>query len=277
MLTKACQFALDHASCATTEVDLFLAGDLLNQIISSNFTAVTLGIPFLGLYGACSTAALSLGLGAMLLDGGFAGTVLTATVSHNSTAERQYRFPTEYGAQRRPYQQWTVTGAGAALLGYDRPGPKITAVTFGKVIDLGSTDPLNMGAAMAPAAADTIHQHFEDTGWDPNAFDLIVTGDLGKIGLDLCRQVLAENGLNLGENFSDCGVMIYDLQKQDVHAGGSGCAASALVTYGHLYKRFARQELNRILLVGTGSLHSTTSFQQGENIPCIAHAVRIEA
>jgi stage V sporulation protein AD len=277
MLTKACQFALDHASCATTEVDLFLAGDLLNQIISSNFTAVTLGIPFLGLYGACSTAALSLGLGAMLLDGGFAGTVLTATVSHNSTAERQYRFPTEYGAQRRPYQQWTVTGAGAALLGYDRPGPKITAVTFGKVIDLCSTDPLNMGAAMAPAAADTIHQHFEDTGWDPNAFDLIVTGDLGKIGLDLCRQVLAENGLNLGENFSDCGVMIYDLQKQDVHAGGSGCAASALVTYGHLYKRFARQELNRILLVGTGSLHSTTSFQQGENIPCIAHAVRIEA
>jgi stage V sporulation protein AD len=277
MLTKACQLALDHASCSTAEVDLFLAGDLLNQIISANFTAITLGIPFLGLYGACSTAALGLGLGAMLLDGGFAGTVLAATSSHNSTAERQYRYPTEYGGQRRPYQQWTVTGAGAALLGYNGAGPKVTAVTFGKVIDLGSTDPLNMGAAMAPAAADTIFQHFQDTGWDPNAFDLIVTGDLGKIGLDLCRGELAENGLTLGENFNDCGVMIYDLKKQDVHAGASGCAASALVTYGHLYKKFQKKELQHLLLVGTGALHSTTSFQQGENIPCVAHAVRIEA
>jgi stage V sporulation protein AD len=277
MLTKACQLALDHASCSTAEVDLLLAGDLLNQIISANFTAATLGIPFLGLYGACSTAALGLGLGAMLLDGGFVGTVLAATSSHNSTAERQYRYPTEYGGQRRPYQQWTVTGAGAALLGYNGTGPKVTAVTFGKVIDLGSTDPLNMGAAMAPAAADTISQHFQDTGWDPKAFDLIVTGDLGKIGLDLCRGELAENGLKLGENYNDCGVMIYDLKKQDVHAGASGCAASALVTYGHLYKKFQKEELHRLLLVGTGSLHSTTSFQQGENIPCIAHAVRIEA
>ncbi|NLM37777.1 MAG: stage V sporulation protein AD [Firmicutes bacterium] len=277
MLIRACQLALDHASCSTGEVDLFLAGDLLNQIISANFTAATLNIPFLGLYGACSTAALGLGLGAMLLDGGFAGTVLTATSSHNSTAERQYRFPTEYGGQRRPYQQWTVTGAGAALLGYDRPGPKITAVTFGRVVDLGSTDPLNMGAAMAPAAADTIRQHFKDTGWDPDAFDLIVTGDLGKIGLELCRQELADSGLNLGDNFTDCGIIIYDLEKQDVHAGGSGCAASALVTYGHLYKQLQRQTIRRLLLVGTGSLHSTTSVQQGESIPCIAHAVRIEA
>jgi len=276
MLTKACQLALAHAS-SSSEVDLFLAGDLLNQIISANFTAITLGIPFLGLYGACSTAALSLGLGAMLLDGGFAGTVLTATSSHNCTAERQYRFPTEYGGQRRPYQQWTVTGAGAALLGYNGEGPKITGVTFGKVVDLGSKDPLNMGAAMAPAAADTILQHFQDTGWDPHALDLIVTGDLGKVGFDLCRQELAENGLNLDANFNDCGLLIYDLKKQDVHAGGSGCAASALVTYGHLYKKFQRKEISRLLLVGTGALHSTTSFQQGENIPCIAHAVRIEA
>lgn len=276
ILTKACQLALDHASCSTAEVDLFLAGDLLNQIISSNFTAATLGIPFIGIYGACSTAALGLSLGAMLLDGGFVGTVLTATGSHNSTAERQYRYPTEYGGQRRPYQQWTVTGAGAALLGYGGEGPKITALTIGKVIDLGSTDPLNMGAAMAPAAADTIVQHFQDTGTDPNFYDLIATGDLGKIGLDLCRQELAENGLDLGANFTDCGIMIYDLKKQDVHAGGSGCAASALVTYGHLYKKLQRKELNRLLLVGTGALHSTTSFQQGENIPCIAHAVRIE-
>ncbi|NLY90643.1 MAG: stage V sporulation protein AD [Firmicutes bacterium] len=276
MLTKACQLALNHASCSTDEVDLFLAGDLLNQIISANFTAATLGIPFLGLYGACSTAALGLSLGAMLLDGGFAETILTATSSHNCTAERQYRYPTEYGGQRRPYQQWTVTGAGAALLGYHGEGPKITGVTLGKVVDLGSKDPLNMGAAMAPAAADTILQHFQDTGWDPKAFDLIVTGDLGKVGIDLCRQELAENGLELGDNFSDCGLLIYDLNKQDVHAGGSGCAASALVTYGHLYKKLQRKELSRLLLVGTGALHSTTSFQQGENIPCIAHAVRIE-
>ncbi len=276
ILIKACRLALDHASFSSTEVDLFLAGDLLNQTISSNFSAISLGIPFIGLYGACSTAALGLGLGTLILDGGFAGSVLTATSSHNSAAERQYRYPPEYGGQRRSYQQWTVTGAGAALLGYTGEGPRVTAVTFGKVMDLGSTDPLNMGAAMAPAAADTIVRHFQDTGWDPNSFDLIVTGDLGKVGLDLCRQELSEQGITLGDNFNDCGVMIYDLSKQDVHAGGSGCAASALVTYGPLYRRLKRKEIHRLLLIGTGALHSPTSYMQGENIPCIAHAVRIE-
>lgn len=276
LLIKACRLALDHASFSSVKVDLFLAGDLLNQIISASFSALSLGIPFLGLYGACSTAALGLGLGGFILDGGFAGSVLAATSSHNLAAERQYRYPTEYGGQRRSYQQWTVTGAGAALLSYAGEGPRITAVTFGKVVDLGSTDPLNMGAAMAPAAADTITQHFQDTGWEPNAFDLIVTGDLGQIGLELCRQELSEQGLNLGDNFTDCGLMIYDRQKQDVHAGGSGCACSAVVTYGPIYRRFQRKELTRVLLVGTGALHSPTSYQQGENIPCIAHAVRIE-
>jgi stage V sporulation protein AD len=276
MLIKACRLALDHASFSSAEVDLFLSGDLLNQIISSTFSAVSLGVPFIGLYGACSTAAMGLGLGALILDGGFAGSVLTAASSHNSTAERQYRYPTEYGGQRRTYQQWTVTGAGAALLSYTGEGPRVTGVTFGKVFDMGCTDPLNMGAAMAPAAAETIFQHFQDTGWDPNSFDLIVTGDLGIVGLNLCRQELAERGLNLGDNFNDCGIMIYDLKKQDVHAGGSGCAASAVVVYGHLYRRLKKKEINRILLIGTGALHSPTSYMQGENIPCIAHAVRIE-
>lgn len=276
MLTKACQLALDHASRSASEVDLFLAGDLLNQIISANFTAATLGIPFLGLYGACSTAIEGLGLSAMLLDGGFLGAALIATSSHNSTAERQYRYPTEYGGQRRPYQQWTVTGAGAALLGYTGSGPKITAVTVGKVVDMGCKDPLNMGAAMAPAAADTIAAYFSDTGWDPNSFDLILTGDLGAVGVNLCQEELAEQGVKLGDKFNDCGLMIYDRQNQDIHAGGSGCAASALVALGHIYKRLQKKELQRILLVGTGSLHSTTTFMQGENIPCIAHAVRIE-
>lgn len=276
MLTKACQLALDHASRSTDEVDLFLAGDLLNQIVSSSFTAATLGIPFLGLYGACSTAAEGLGLGAMILDGGFAGSVLAATSSHNFAAERQYRYPTEYGGQRRPYQQWTVTGAGAALLGYTDSGPKITAVTIGKIADMGCKDPLNMGAAMAPAAADTIATYFSDTKWDPNSFDLILTGDLGEVGLALCREELAEKGIDLGDKLYDCGLLIYDRKKQDVHAGGSGCASSALVLLGHIYKRFKKKEINRVLLIGTGSLHSPTTYMQGENIPCIAHAVRIE-
>ncbi len=277
ILIKACRLALDHAGFSSTQVDLFLAGDLLNQIVSASFSALELGIPFLGLYGACSTAALGLGIGALLLDGGFAETVLTATSSHNLAAERQYRYPTEYGGQRRAYQQWTVTGAGAALLSTTGEGPRITAVTFGKVLDLGSTDPLNMGAAMAPAAADTIICFFQDTGWDPNSFDLILTGDLGQIGLELCRQELSEQGFNLGDNFMDCGLMIYDREKQDVHAGGSGCACSAVVTFGHIYRRFMKKELSRVLLVATGSLHSPTTYQQGENIPAIAHAIWIES
>jgi len=277
MLTQACRLALDHASRSTSEVDLFLAGDLLNQIISSSFTALSLGIPFLGLYGACSTAVESLALGSMILDGGFCGAVLVATSSHNATAERQYRYPTEYGGQRRPYQQWTVTGAGAALLGYTGQGPRVTAATIGKVMDLGCKDPLNLGAAMAPAAADTLFCYFQDTGWDPNSFDLILTGDLGEIGLKLCREGLAEKGLELGENFNDCGLLIYDREKQDVHAGASGCAAMGLVAFGNIYRQFQKGELSRVLLVATGALHSPTSYMQGENIPCIAHAVRIEA
>lgn len=276
MLTKACRLALDHASHSISEVDLFLAGDLLNQIISSSFTAATLGLPYLGLYGACSTMAEGLGLGAMILDGGFVGSVLVATSSHNSATERQYRYPTEYGGQRRPYQQWTVTGAGAALLGYTGSGPRITAVTVGKVIDMGCKDPLNMGAAMAPAAADTIAAYFSDTKSDPSSLDLIFTGDLGEVGLNLCREELAEAGIELGDKLHDCGLMIYDRTKQDVHAGGSGCAASALVFLGHVYKGLQKKEMNRVLLIGTGSLHSPTSYMQGENIPCIAHAVRIE-
>ncbi|NLY88445.1 MAG: stage V sporulation protein AD [Firmicutes bacterium] len=277
MLIQACRLALDHASRGSAEVDLFLAGDLLNQIISSSFTAATLGIPYLGIYGACSTVAEGLALASMILDGGFAGAVLVATSSHNATAERQYRYPTEYGGQRRPYQQWTVTGAAAGLLGYTGQGPRITAATVGKVVDMGCKDPLNLGAAMAPAAAETIACHFEDTGWDPDSFDLILTGDLGEIGFKLCREVLAEKNIHLGENFSDCGLLIYDREKQDVHAGASGCATAGLVTFGRLFRQFQRGELSRVLLVATGALHSPTSFMQGENIPCIAHAVRIEA
>lgn len=277
MLCQACRLALDQASRSTSEVDLFLAGDLLNQIITSSFTALSLGIPYLGLYGACSTAAEGLALGSMLLDGGFCSTVLVATSSHNATAERQYRYPTEYGGQRRPYQQWTVTGAGAALLGYTGQGPRITAATIGKVVNIGCKDPLNLGAAMAPAAADTLYRHFQDTGWNPDSFDLILTGDLGEIGLKLCREELAEKGVHLGENFYDCGLLIYDREKQDVHAGASGCAAMGLVAFGKLYRQLQKGELSRVLLVATGALHSPTSYMQGENIPCIGHAVRIEA
>lgn len=277
MLTKACRLAIDNAGRSSSEVDLFLAGDLLNQIISSGFTAETLSLPFLGLYGACSTAAEGLALGAMILDGGFAGSVLVATSSHNSTAERQYRYPTEYGGQRRPYQQWTVTGAGAALLGYTGAGPRITAVTIGKVIDQGCKDPLNLGAAMAPAAAATISSHLQDTGWNPESFDLIATGDLGELGLKLCLEELDDLGIEVGDKLVDCGQLIYDRSTQDVHSGGSGCAAVAIVAFGHFFRKFQRKEIKRLLLVATGALHSPVSYQQGENIPCIAHAVRIEA
>lgn len=278
LMNSACVKAMQKGKRTEKDIDLFLAGDLLNQIITSGFNASLLGLPFLGVYGACSTSMAGLGLGAMLIDGGFVGTVMTATSSHNSAAERQYRYPTEYGNQRRPYGQWTVTGAGAALLTTQGKGPRVTHVTVGKIIDLGVKDPINMGAAMAPAATDTILRHFADTKRTPEDYDLIVTGDLGDFGSRILRRWTKETGgLDLGERYMDCGVMIYDREKHpQVASGGSGCGCSAVVILGHLFREMERGHYRRILVTATGAMHSPTSVMQKQTIPCIAHAAAFE-
>ncbi|NLI90886.1 MAG: stage V sporulation protein AD [Peptococcaceae bacterium] len=275
MLEKAMRGAAGKVNIPVDSVDYILAGDLLNQIISSNFAARQIGLPFIGLYGACSTMALSMALGAMLIDGGFGSKTLCSASSHHDTAERQYRLPTEQGNQRAMYSQWTVTGAGTVLLSDTGEGPKVTSATIGRVIDFGETDASNMGAAMAPAIADTILNHFQDLGRQPNFYDLIVTGDLGLIGLQLVIDILKRSGLQISNNFSDCGVMIYS-PEQDTHAGGSGCGCSAVVLTGHILNRMASGELKKVLLIGSGSLHSPVSALQGESIPAIGHAVSIE-
>jgi stage V sporulation protein AD len=279
MMIDACNLALKKAGLTgkPPAVDYFLAGDLLNQLITASFSGLQLGVPTFGLYGACSTFSEALSIGAMFIDGGFADRVLCAVSSHNAAAERQYRYPTEYGSQRKPYAQWTVTGAGAVVLAASGQGPRITYCTTGKVVDFGIADPFNQGAAMAPAAVDTILKHLKDTGRSVNDYDLIVTGDLARFGHDMAVRLAAQQNLILGANYKDCGVMVYDNTRQDVHSGGSGCASSAIVTCGHLLKEMARGKLKRILVVSTGALLSSTTFQQGENIPAIAHAVALEA
>ncbi|MEW6545679.1 MAG: stage V sporulation protein AD [Bacillota bacterium] len=273
---EACDLAIKKVGFTPQRVDFFLAGDLLNQIITASFSAQTLGVPFLGLFGACSTLAEGLALGGMLLDGGFATCVLTACASHHDTAERQYRYPTELGVQRPPTAQWTVTGAGAVLLGLSGPGPRLTHCTVGKVISMGLKDPSDLGSAMAPAAAETIWQHLQDTGRLPADYDLIATGDLGAVGHPICGRLLADRGVALGENFTDCGLLIYDRKKQRVDAGGSGCGCSAVVFASYLVPRLVAKEIRRLLLVPTGALFSTTSWKQGQEIPAVAHAVAVE-
>lgn len=278
LLEQAADIALQHAGLSKEDVQFFVGGDLLNQLISNSFAARKLGIPYLGVFGACSTAMESLALASLLVASGAADRALAGNCSHNCTAEKQFRYPTEYGSQKPPTAQYTVTGAGAAVVSSEGKGPVVTAATIGRIVDLGIKDPFNMGAAMAPAAVDTIQGHLQDTGRTPGYYDLIVTGDLASVGHPIASELLARNGVPMEETrFQDCGLMIYDTSKQNVQAGGSGCACSATVTYGHLLKRMARGELRRILVVATGALLSPLSYQQGESIPCIAHAVSIEA
>jgi len=258
-----------------TDIDYIFAGDLLNQCLSSNFAIRETDIPFFGLYGACSTMAEALSLAAMIIDGGFANNVISAASSHFCSAEKQFRFPLELGTQRALTSQWTVTGTGATLLSSTGSGPYITHVTTGRIIDMGINDANNMGAAMAPAAADTISAHFDNTGIYPDNYDYIVTGDLGYIGLEIASDILSKAGLKVSDKLIDCGVMIFDRERQDVHAGGSGCGCSASVFNGYLYKEIITGNLKNILFVATGALMNTTSIQQGESIPSIAHAVSI--
>ena len=273
--------AIQKGAIHPNEIQFLLGGDLLNQIITASFSARELGIPFIGLYGACSTMAESLALGAMLLDGGHASQVVCAASSHFCTAERQYRYPLEFGAQRPPTAQWTVTGAGAALLSTQPRTPTlahITQVCMGRVVDLGISDANNMGAAMAPAAADTLLSLFADTDTAPADYDLIVTGDLGKVGSDLLRQLMREQRMPIPDGVhTDCGLMIFDRQQQDVHAGGSGCGCSASVLCAHLLPQLQMGAWKRIIFMATGALMSLTSSQQGESIPGVAHAVVLES
>ena len=273
--------AIRKGGAKPEEVQFLLGGDLLNQIITASFSARDLGIPFIGLYGACSTMAESLALGSLLLDGGHAEQVVCAASSHFCTAERQYRYPLEFGAQRPPTSQWTVTGAGATLLSTEPKAPvlaNVTQVCMGRVVDLGITDANNMGAAMAPAAADTLLALFSDTRTTPEDYDLILTGDLGQIGHDLLMQLMREQRMPLpDERYTDCGLLIYDRETQDVHAGGSGCGCSAVVLNAHILPRLQSGQLRRIIFMATGALMSLTSSQQGESIPGIAHAVVLES
>ncbi len=278
LLEEAAELAIENAGLTKEQVQFYIGGDLMNQIISSSFAARTLSIPYLGVFGACSTSMESLALAAALVNGGAADYILAGTCSHNASVEKQFRYPTEYGSQKPPTAQYTVTGAGAAIVSKEGDGPVVASATVGRVVDMGLTDPFNMGAAMAPAAVDTIEAHFRDLRIDPGHYDLIVTGDLSKIGHELACKLFEKHGIPIHRTtYADCGMMIYDYDRQMVQAGASGCGCSAVVTYGHLLKRMKRGEIRRMLVVATGALLSPLSFQQGESIPCIAHAVAIEA
>jgi stage V sporulation protein AD len=276
MLQDAMEIALNKAGLQAADMDFLLAGDLLNQIIAANFTARSLAIPFFGLYGACSTLYEALTLGAIMIDGGFAEHVLVGASSHYGTAERQFRFPTELGGQRPMTAQWTVTGAGAAVLARAGAGPVITHATVGKVIDLGQGDSSDMGAAMAPAAVDTIVTHLRDTGRSAADYDLFITGDLGAYGKKIVEQLVLNENYDIRVRYTDCGILVFS-GGQDVHAGGSGCGCSAVVTCGYLLQKLAAGELKRFIGIGTGALFSPCSYQQGETVPGIGHAVVIEA
>lgn len=277
LIEESCKLAIEHAGLTKEDIQFHFGGDLMNQIISNSFAARTLGIPYMGLFGACSTSMEGLALAALVANSGSANYVLAGTCSHNASAEKQFRYPTEYGSQKPPTAQHTVTGAGAAVVSPSGNGPVITSATIGRVIDMGISDPFNMGAAMAPAAVDTIEAHFRDLQIEPSYYDLIVTGDLSKVGYAIANDLFKEHNFPIEQTtYKDCGMMIYDYDKQNVQSGASGCACSAVVTYGHLLRRIRKGELRRILVVATGALLSPISFQQKETIPCIAHAVSIE-
>lgn len=276
LIEEACQKAMEKGGVQKEQVQFFLGGDLINQITPTSFAAKTFEVPYLGLFGACSTSMEGLALSAFIINYGGSTCLMTGASSHNAATEKQFRYPTEYGGQKPPTSQWTVTGAGVALLKDKGDGPRVTSATIGRVIDMGLTDPFNMGGAMAPAAVDTIEVHLKERGIDPSYYDLIVTGDLGHIGREVSLDLLKKHGINImEEQFQDCGLMIYR-EGQPVLAGASGAGCSATVVYGHLLNRMKNGEFKRMLVVATGALLSPLTFQQNETIPCIAHAVSIE-
>ncbi len=268
--------ALEKGGFSPGQMDYVLAGDLLNQCIGTSFGLRDFNIPFYGLYGACSTMGESLALGSLLIAGGFAGRLAAMTSSHFCTAERQYRMPVPYGNQRTPTAQWTATASGCVILGDEGTGPRITAVTCGKIVDKGISDVNNMGAAMAPAAYDTLAAHFQATGTGPEDYDLVLTGDLGVLGHQIVTEFFQQDGVDMSKNYQDCGMLLYDIQKQDMHAGASGCGCAASVLCGYLLRQMEANHLKKILFAPTGALLSPTSSFQGESIPSICHALTIE-
>ncbi len=275
MQRLAVSYALSKVNYKDKDIDAIFAGDLTNQCVSSNYGLLDFDIPFFGLYGACSTAAESLLLSSLTVGFGIYNKAIAVTSSHNCSAERQFRYPLEYGGQHTPTSQWTVTGSGAFILSNEGKGPLIRDVMAGKAIDRGITDINNMGAAMAPSAVDTLSRYFKETGTTPQDYDFIATGDLGFEGHRIVTEFMAKIGYNMDQRYNDCGLLIYDRTKQDVHAGGSGCGCSAVVFASHIYKKLCKKELNNILFLGTGALMSPSSVQQGLSIPGIAHLLHI--
>lgn len=270
------ELALKKANIDASDINYIFAGDLLNQCISSTFGLRALGIPFLGQYGACSTMAQTIAMASIFTDGFAADKCVAVTSSHFCSAERQFRFPLEYGGQRTPTSQWTVTGSGAAIIQRGGNGVKIKRITVGRISDMGIKDANNMGAAMAPAAAQTILDYFGDTKEKPKNFDLILTGDLGVVGKALLLELLEKEGLQISQQHNDCGLMIFDINSQDVHAGGSGCGCSGSVFCSYVLQKMKTRELKRVLFIATGALMSPTSAQQGESIPGVAHLIELE-
>lgn len=277
MLQKeAIQIALEKAQISGELIQLAFGGDLLNQCISTGYSIRGFNIPFLGQYGACSTMVQSLILAGLMVDGGYCKNSLAVTSSHFCSAERQFRFPLEYGGQRTPTAQWTVTGSGAIVVSQYGNGPRLKHCTIGKVVDMGVTDINNMGAAMAPAACDTIKSFLIDTKTKPSDYDLILTGDLGRTGSQLLLELLQKENIDISRLHNDCGMMIYDIEKQDVHAGGSGCGCCGSVLCGYILENMCKGKLKNILVAATGALMSPTANQQGESTPGIAHLIHLE-
>lgn len=273
-LRRSVSRTLKKGSFSADDIDTVISGDLLNQCISSGYALRALGIPFFGVYGACSTMAESMVLGSMMISGGFAKRVLCATSSNFCSAEKQFRTPLEYGGQRTPNAQWTVTGSGSVILGHGGD-INIDAVTCGRIIDLGICDVTNMGAAMAPAFVDSITRHFNATNTDASDYDLILSGDLGIVGKSIAKELFEKEGILLGKNYDDCGAMIFDRATQDTHAGGSGCGCAASVLCGYILPKIRKGELKKVLFGATGALMSPTSTMQGESIPSISHIVSL--
>ena len=267
--------AVQKARLTNEDIDVMFGGDLLNQCVGTTYGTRDFEIPFLGIYGACSTMAEGLLLASIFVDGGYAEKALAVTSSHFCTAERQYRFPLNYGGQRTPTSQYTATGGGALVVSTKENPPYVRACTIGKIVDMGVTDANNMGAAMAPAAFETINQFFKDTGMKPSDFDAVVTGDLGKVGSRILCELFERENINIRDNHKDCGLMLYSFENQDVHAGASGCGCAGSVLCGYFLPKIRSGVIKNILFTATGALLSPTVNQQGESIPSIAHSVWI--
>lgn len=275
LMERAVEQCLEKSNTSIDSVDFFIAGDLLNQNVTANYVARHLSIPTICMFGACSTSMETVAVSSQLVDSGFAQKVIAATSSHNATAERQFRYPTEYGGQKPDTATSTVTGAGAVLISQDYGDIVITSATIGRVVDYGLKNPLDMGSAMAPAAADTIQAHLQDLNRTTDDYDMFITGDLSGVGSPILKELLKEEGINIDEKHYDCGLMIYR-PDQNVFAGGSGCACSAVVTYSHIFDMLRSNEVNRVFVVATGALLNPTMLQQKESIPTIAHGVVFE-